>query len=191
MVRIHGSFFISFIRTTISGKRIIRLTQQCWICGKISDKLSMSNDRNQNQVREVFHTSTMKSFVVWTTSPKSIFSWVIFIRILPQFHCFQSITSFSFNLITFLSGLFAVLTWNYLLSYFLTTLTLNAMSIGYCVYGLHWYQMSCNEQIMVQMIIRRSQKPFELKGLGLFACSLETYLKVIERKKIYHRKRFI
>lgn len=57
---------------------------------------------------------------------------------------------------------------------------INVMTIGDHIYELHWYQLSRNEQFVVQMIIARSQKPFELKGLGVFECSLETFLKVIE-----------
>lgn len=52
------------------------------------------------------------------------------------------------------------------------------MSIGYLIYGLYWYQLPRGEQFIVQMIIQRTQKPFELKGLGVVACSLETYMTV-------------
>lgn len=38
--------------------------------------------------------------------------------------------------------------------------------------------MNRAERIGVELIIRRSQRPFELKGLGVFVCSLETYLRV-------------
>lgn len=65
-----------------------------------------------------------------------------------------------------------------MLSYFLTTSTINAMSIGYRVYDLQWYQLPRAEQFIVQMLLHRSQVPFELKGLGIFVCSLEKYLMV-------------
>lgn len=45
-------------------------------------------------------------------------------------------------------------------------------------YNLLWYHLAHPEQFIVQTIIRRSQDPFELKGLGVFVCSLETYLTV-------------
>lgn len=54
------------------------------------------------------------------------------------------------------------------------------MFVGDRIYELHWYQMSREEQFLVLMVIQRSQMPFELKGLGLFVCSLENYLKVDE-----------
>lgn len=66
-----------------------------------------------------------------------------------------------------------------MLSYFLTTSTINAMAIGYRIYDLHWYQLPRGEQFIVQMLLHRSQFPFEFKGLGIFVCSLETFLKVI------------
>lgn len=53
------------------------------------------------------------------------------------------------------------------------------MSIGDQMYDLQWYQLSRNEQFIVRMLIERSQKPLELKGLGFFVCSLQTYLLVI------------
>lgn len=52
------------------------------------------------------------------------------------------------------------------------------MSVGDITYGLSWYQLPHDEQFIVQTIIQRSQKPFELKGLGVFVCSLDTYVKV-------------
>lgn len=52
------------------------------------------------------------------------------------------------------------------------------MSIGDIVYGLSWYQLSRNDQYIVKTIIRRAQKPIALKGLGVFVCSLNTFLNV-------------
>lgn len=54
------------------------------------------------------------------------------------------------------------------------------MSIGDRMFDLHWYQLRRSEQFIVQIMIQRAQRPFELKGLGVFVCSLETYLKVNE-----------
>lgn len=55
---------------------------------------------------------------------------------------------------------------------------MNAMLVGDRIYELNWYEISRKEQFIVQMMIQRAQRPFELKGLGVFVCSLETYLKV-------------
>lgn len=41
-----------------------------------------------------------------------------------------------------------------------------------------WYRMSRNEQVVVEMIIARSQKMVQLKGLSVFDCSLNMYAKV-------------
>lgn len=54
----------------------------------------------------------------------------------------------------------------------------NIMSVGDVVYGLFWYTLPLNEQFIVETIIRRSHKTYEVKGLGMFVCSLETYMKV-------------
>lgn len=67
----------------------------------------------------------------------------------------------------------------YVLCYFIGSITVNAMSITDLIYGLAWYELPRNERYAVEIIIRRAQKPVALTGLGLFACSLETYAKVI------------
>lgn len=53
------------------------------------------------------------------------------------------------------------------------------MSVGDIIYDLYWYLLPSNGQVIVQTIIQRSQVPFELKGMGVFVCSLETYITVI------------
>lgn len=95
-------------------------------------------------------------------------------------HFFQNINSFSLNLITYICEIGFFSMWNFMLSYFITTSMINAMLIGDAIYDLHWYQLSHSEQFIVQMLVQRSQTPFQLKGLGIFNCSLETYLKVIQ-----------
>lgn len=87
----------------------------------------------------------------------------------------------SFNLLTLIGGLAFQSILNYMLCYYVTTITINVMSIGDKIYDLRWYQLSHSEQYIVRMLIRRSQKPFELKGLGVFVCSLETFVLVIIR----------
>lgn len=52
------------------------------------------------------------------------------------------------------------------------------VSTGDVAYNLPWYQMHPYDRICVKMIIRRSQRPRELNGLGVFVCSLEVYLRV-------------
>lgn len=90
----------------------------------------------------------------------------------------QDISHFSFNLETGISELIFLSIINYVLCYIVTISSSNTMSIGYLIYGLYWYQLPRGEQFIVQMIIQRTQKPFELKGLGVVACSLETYMTV-------------
>lgn len=67
---------------------------------------------------------------------------------------------------------------DFLLCYFISSSTLDVMSIGDIIYDLLWYQLPRNEQFIIQVIIQRSQIPFRLKGLGIIVCSLEYYLKV-------------
>lgn len=52
------------------------------------------------------------------------------------------------------------------------------MALCDVIYDLHWFQLSRGEQFVVQTIIQRSQQQFELRGLGILMCSLDTYLKV-------------
>lgn len=54
----------------------------------------------------------------------------------------------------------------------------DAIAIGDAAYESQWYRMRHNDQVIVEIIIRRAQRPFEIKGLGVFVCSLETYIKV-------------
>lgn len=83
-------------------------------------------------------------------------------------------------MITYVGALSYVSILNYMLCYFVTTGTLHAVSIADRIYDLHWYQLPQNNQIYVKFMIKRAQRPFELKGLGVFVCSLETFLGVNE-----------
>lgn len=56
------------------------------------------------------------------------------------------------------------------------------MSIGDRIYDLLWYQLPCDERILVQLIIQFANQPYELKGFGIFVCSFDTFLKVNETK---------
>lgn len=67
---------------------------------------------------------------------------------------------------------------NFVLCYFVNTLTQNAIEIGHIAYSAVWYQFPKHEQYFIKMISYRAQVPFEIKGLGVFACSLDTYVAV-------------
>lgn len=67
---------------------------------------------------------------------------------------------------------------NFLLCFFITTITTNTLVIGSIIYDLSWYCLPNGEQNFVRIIMRRSQKIIQIKGLGVFVCSLETFLKV-------------
>lgn len=97
---------------------------------------------------------------------------------------FQNIANFTFNLASEMSSLTFFLIANYVLCYFITTLTINTMSVGDKVFDLLWYQLPSKKHFNVQMIIRRAQYPFELRALGVFVCSLETYLEVRRDQQI-------
>lgn len=91
---------------------------------------------------------------------------------------FQDISVISFNLVTDVSELSFFALINFILCYIITTSTTNTLTVGDIMYGLHWYRLSHIEQFLVQTMIQRSQNQFEIKGLGVFVCSLETYLRV-------------
>lgn len=67
---------------------------------------------------------------------------------------------------------------NFLLCYFLTTLPTNVLSIGNIAYDAMWYRLPSKNQSAIEIMIRRSQTPPEIKGMNLFVCKLETYVKV-------------
>lgn len=90
----------------------------------------------------------------------------------------QDISRFSYNLASELTELLFFTFVNFILCFLVTMSTTNTMSVGDKVYELLWYQLPRNERLIVRTIMRRSQKPFELKGLGVFVCSLETYVRV-------------
>lgn len=73
---------------------------------------------------------------------------------------------------------------NCMLCFFITISTANGMVIGDLAYDLYWYQLLPHDQFIVQTIIQRPQKPCELRGLGVFACSLATFLKVHMRRTL-------
>lgn len=90
----------------------------------------------------------------------------------------QSATELDFNFVFSLDEFIFFSAANFVLCYFITMITIVVVSIGDVVYGSHWYSMQHDDQFLVQMIVTRSQKPFALKGLSVFVCSLETYAKV-------------
>lgn len=106
--------------------------------------------------------------------------WSSFIKsvLKSEMSSFQDLTSFSFDFFTYVLGLIFFLTNNYVLCYFITSSTLNIMSIDAIIYDLLWYRLPCKDQFAIQMIMLRTQVPHEIKGLGVFVCSLTTYFKV-------------
>lgn len=67
----------------------------------------------------------------------------------------------------------------FLLCFFISVITIDTGSIGDIAYNSPWYQMTHTEHVIIEMVIRRSQRPCELKGLGVIVCSLETYQRVM------------
>lgn len=67
---------------------------------------------------------------------------------------------------------------NYVLCYYITMIMINAVAVSDTAYESQWYRMTRADQVIVEMIIRRAQRPYEIKGLGVFVCSLETYIRV-------------
>lgn len=66
----------------------------------------------------------------------------------------------------------------YVLCYYISLIMIIAVSIGDTAYESQWYRLTRDDQVIVEMIIRRAQRPYEIKGLGVFVCSLEAYVKV-------------
>lgn len=90
----------------------------------------------------------------------------------------QSITDLSLIVVSSCNELLYVAIDAYILCYFITSITIAAGSIDGIIYNAPWYQLPRNEQLIVGMIMRRSRLACEIKGMGVFVCSLETYLRV-------------
>lgn len=93
---------------------------------------------------------------------------------------FQNITTISFIVVTYMGGLTFLSILNFLLCYFATSATINAMEIGDETFNLNWYKLPCEQQLSLLFMLQRSQKPLELRGLGFFTCSLGSFLKASE-----------
>lgn len=91
----------------------------------------------------------------------------------------QYIDDFSLSLVFATNELIYFILENYMLCYFVSNIIVGTGSIGDMVYNSQWYSMAHNEKFIVETIIRRSQRPYELKGLGVFVWSLETYSRVL------------
>lgn len=100
---------------------------------------------------------------------------------LTIFYIFQDVTELSLDFIFDINELVYILGINFILSYFVTALTTSAHHVGNIVYDSLWYEMPKQEQFMVQMVMRHAQRPFELRGMGVFVCSLQTFLTVNEK----------
>lgn len=90
----------------------------------------------------------------------------------------QHFTNISLALIVSVCKMFWYALYTYVVCHHITAITVNVGSIGDFAYNMPWYYMPRSEQMIVEMIIRRAQQPSEIKGLGLFVCSLETFSKV-------------
>lgn len=106
------------------------------------------------------------------------FQWNYMRKNIPNLLPFQNITTISFIVVTYMGGLTFLSILNFLLCFFVTTATINAMQIGDEIFDLNWYKLPCNEQLFILLVLQRAQKPLELRGLGFFTCSLATFLKV-------------
>lgn len=117
-------------------------------------------------------------FEIENVSKNSIPTKIFDCNLIKKDFYFQNVTRFSFNLaFDTISGAFYLIA-NYVLCYFLSNLTIDVMSIVDRVFDVYWYQLARKEQFIALTIIRRSQNPFVLKGLGVFDCSLSTFLTV-------------
>lgn len=95
----------------------------------------------------------------------------------------QNIINFSLiHVILILGTVFYAALEIYAVCYFISSITIKSVSIADIAYNSSWYQMPRADRICVEMIMRRAQRPYELKGLGIFVCSLETYLMVRWKK---------
>lgn len=94
------------------------------------------------------------------------------------FISFQTFEHFNLHILLNLNSLFTQILFNYITCYNANNVTSKALSVAEITYNIHWYKLPVKKQRFVQMMIRRAQKPFYLKGYDIVECSLSTFLKV-------------
>lgn len=65
-------------------------------------------------------------------------------------------------------------------------ITCDLYAIGDIFYESAWYRLTVKQQQMFVLPVQRAQSKFRLTGLGIFECSLETYLTVSVEYKSFH-----
>lgn len=85
----------------------------------------------------------------------------------------------SFTLFLKLYVLVIYLTICYIYCRLSKNITEKSYEIGDVAYNSLWYEVLVKEQKMIILTICQSQRKFQLTGLGIVDCSLETFLRVI------------
>lgn len=68
---------------------------------------------------------------------------------------------------------------NYLFCFLSERITIALIKIGDSFYESMWYRLPMQHQMLVPMIIARTQQEFHLKGLQIIPCSLNVFWRVI------------
>lgn len=71
--------------------------------------------------------------------------------------------------------------WMFVYCYFGTHITMALNDIGIAVHESNWYNYPIQVQQALGLTIARARIPFIFKGLKMFNCNLETFLKVKEK----------
>lgn len=98
-------------------------------------------------------------------------SFLVFVRL-------QNATNGNLDVVTNFNEICYFVSDNSVLCYFISIIMANALQISDTAYESRWYLMTAEDQVIIEMVIRRAQRPFEIKGLGVLVCSLETLLRV-------------
>lgn len=90
----------------------------------------------------------------------------------------QNLEQMDINAILSVNCLISQATFNTLSSYFSDKVRSRSADIAWIVYDTRWYQMPMRQQVFVQWIARRAQKPFVITGAKIISSSMETMAKV-------------
>lgn len=116
----------------------------------------------------------------------NLLSVIIFVHLL----CCASIIGFNFLLLEcsdnidlqVLSSLYVMLSdiaVNFVFCLLSEQITSALLRVGDIVYNSMWYRLPTQQQVLVTLLLQRSQEIFRLRALGIIHCSLDTFSRVM------------
>lgn len=122
--------------------------------------------------------SIMKCTEMLMSAPQ-FFQFIIFVMftVLAIGSFEQSIQNMTPEFVSSIHNLVQELVAIFFLCLFATNLTFKSTKMAKSIYNIRWYALRLRQQIMIAIIVRQGQVPFQLHGY-IFNSSLETFVKV-------------